>query len=1599
MDKNEVSVVDPVEQIRSFEAVFETKYITAILDAQRSDHHRIVIDFTDIAKQDIDLANMLLEQPEEAIKTAELAVERFINPELRGKFKVRFKNLPKSQELMIRNVRSSHIGRLFYFNGVVRQKSDVRPQVTTARFECPSCGNIISLLQLDNKFREPSRCNCGRKGHFFLIGKELIDAQGIVLEESTEELEGGEQPKRMNVFLRDDLVSPITEKHTNPGSKILVVGSVKEIPVAAKDGGKLTRYDLLIEANHVEAVQEDFMDMKIKDQEVEKILEIGKDPKGYQRLIKSLAPSIYGYEKIKEALLLQLAGGVRKKRSDGSVARGDMHVLLIGDPGCLCGDSQVAVAWNGMNKLRNLGQEHGEKINVAVSKIRKNAKDSHWDFATRFQHYRSQPVLLVKTETGKELICTFNQPFLTKEGWKRADDLLLNEKIRVMPQIPNRVKKLADTNFEMIGGRKEVEIPSKYTPELAALCGYLIGDGYIETDYRTSFYINEEETDLIDKLSLLVQQVFSISTSLIRREGGGEKTISENGLIREFISSQQIYQLVIYSKQISHNLSILKSKRVPQAIFQSPKEVIAPFISWLFEADGCTFGYGRGRTSIQLKSRTEGLLKDVQQLLLYFGIQSRIIEDNLSIRRSFDMELFAKHIGFQSIKKTEKLQKTLEMIAIKSDQQKRGSYQRWEKVVEVLPAGIRDVYDIEVPKSERFIANGIVVHNSGKSQLLKRISQIAPKGRYVAGKGSSAAGLCVAPQSFIFTNPGGLEKIENVVESRLEGCQEYRENIWRKEGIKDIKIQSMSNDLKLHAKHPSAIWKLKAPQEVNEITLRSGKKIELTQNTQLLTIKNGRVEWKKSIEYKEGEYIATPRWTIGGNVDKLPTVSLISSNPVVHNIKPFVKEVVYLLQKKYGTIRDAAKALNLKENSLYHNWINEDARGNIKLTTLTKLCKDVKVDYAPHVNKVSLYNGKIQSIPLFISKDTLYLAGIIAGDGDMRKSNSTVSIRLSNNEDTLHNEFKRIIEKEFSLHWDSRQISDENCFATRTHSKLLSEILLALGIPFSPKSNKIIISDKLLHFSNEYLSNYIAGLYDTDGSLMDRKGTGGDCIEFTTCSEMLARQLQLVFLRFGIHARLRQRAPSGGVYKHKIIQGKLVRWVLSIWGFDDIQKFNQNIPIRHPKKKEILNSIIKKNSKASTNVDLIPQVSNSIYSILRDLGIPTKEYNLMKKRLSRKKGLRILKEVRLCELDDIEKIIKSDIYWDKIATIRHKKPNYEYVYDLTVEDSHNFVVDGILVHNTASVVKDEFLGGWALEAGAMVLANHGFLMIDEMDKMSKEDTSALHEGLEQQQISIAKANIQATLRCETTVLAAANPKFGRFDPHEILAKQIDMPPALINRFDLIFPIKDLPDQTKDERLASHVLNLHQNPDYSDQDIDTDVLKKFISYVRQKFQPVLTTEAIEEIKKFYVQLRNQGQSEEGGIRSVPISARQLEALVRLAEASAKVHLRNTVTVEDAKRGIDLLYYCLTQVGLDPETGKIDIDRIATGIGATQRSTIHQVREIINDLEAKIGKTIPIDDIINEARERGMSESVVDEAIERLKRTGDLFEPKQGWISKL
>ena len=314
---------------------------------------------------------------------------------------------------------------------------------------------------------------------------------------------------------------------------------------------------------------------------------------------------------------------------------------------------------------------------------------------------------------------------------------------------------------------------------------------------------------------------------------------------------------------------------------------------------------------------------------------------------------------------------------------------------------------------------------------------------------------------------------------------------------------------------------------------------------------------------------------------------------------------------------------------------------------------------------------------------------------------------------------------------------------------------------------------------------------------------------------------------------------------------------------------------------------------------------------------------------------------------------------------------------------------------TATVVKDEeFGGGWMLEAGAMILANKGILCIDEFDKMSKDDQIAMHEGLEQQQISIAKASIVATLPAQVSVLAGSNPKFFRFDPFKSIAEQVDIPDTLLSRFDLKFALKDVPDKEKDEKLASYILETRLKPSLVEPLIAPGFLRKYIAYARKNSKPEMTREAAERLKNFYLDMRSLYSGEE----TVAITLRQNEGLMRLAEAAAKIRLSEKVEMKDADRAVNIMRFSIQQLGYDYETGKIDIDR-TEGVSASQRSKIHIILDIIDELEKKIGKPVPKEEIIAAAEDQGLKAETTEDLLRRLKSEGSIFEPKLNYVESI
>ena len=398
-------------------------------------------------------------------------------------------------------------------------------------------------------------------------------------------------------------------------------------------------------------------------------------------------------------------------------------------------------------------------------------------------------------------------------------------------------------------------------------------------------------------------------------------------------------------------------------------------------------------------------------------------------------------------------------------------------------------------------------------------------------------------------------------------------------------------------------------------------------------------------------------------------------------------------------------------------------------------------------------------------------------------------------------------------------------------------------------------------------------------------------------------------------------------------------------------------------------------------------------------------------------------------INEEKSLLNSDVCWEKVVTKRKVKPKTGWVYDLTVAGTHNFVANSIIVHNTrflqyvkdiapkgiyvsgksvtgvgltAAAEKDDLGdGGWTLKAGALVIASGGIASVDEFDKIDENERAAMHEVMESQTVSVAKAGIVAQFKAKTGILAAANPKFGRFDQNKLPGVQFDIPPTILSRFDLIFPILDVMDAEKDTALANYLLGVHQSSTKPGNTqaaapgetgaIDKFLLRKYIAYARQHVKPSLSNEAMEKIKTFYVELRRRGKAE----GAVPITPRQIEGLVRLSEASAKIRLSDTVEAADAERAIRLTTYVLDKVSRDRETGQIDADILMTGRPKSQVDKINAILTIAQRMQAQLG-VIEITRLMAQAADQNIDEITSRRIIDDLIYKGELYKVKPGVV---
>lgn len=322
---------------------------------------------------------------------------------------------------------------------------------------------------------------------------------------------------------------------------------------------------------------------------------------------------------------------------------------------------------------------------------------------------------------------------------------------------------------------------------------------------------------------------------------------------------------------------------------------------------------------------------------------------------------------------------------------------------------------------------------------------------------------------------------------------------------------------------------------------------------------------------------------------------------------------------------------------------------------------------------------------------------------------------------------------------------------------------------------------------------------------------------------------------------------------------------------------------------------------------------------------------------------------------------------------------------------------------TAGIVSDDFGGErYSLKAGALVTANEGIACIDELDKVDEETRSSLHTALEQQVVEVNKI-MEASMPARTSLLAAGNPEYGRFDQYEPIADQITLGPALLSRFDLMYMLQDEVEQEHDEEISDHIIETKQEATKSthhgeqsesgliDPDIDVDVLRAYIAYARQRVFPTIEDPTVKKkLRDNFTTLRSMGS----GDAPIPVTFRKLEAVLRLAEASARVRLSSEIETEDVERAQRLVGKSLQDVGMDPETGEMDADIIETGAPKSQRERKKRMFSIIEDLarEHEDEPGAPEEAILEVAEENDIPRNSAEHDIKELSKKGDIYQPQ-------
>ncbi|WP_338730084.1 LAGLIDADG family homing endonuclease [Haladaptatus sp. DJG-WS-42] len=920
-------------------------------------------------------------------------------------------------------------------------------------------------------------------------------------------------------------------------------------------------------------------------------------------------------------------------------------------------------------------------------------------------------------------------------------------------------------------------------------------------------------------------------------------------------------------------------------------------------------------------------------------------------------------------------------------------------------------------------------------QLFSGVTKHLPDGSRIRGDlhmlliGDPGTGKCVKGDTKVTLADGSEVAIRELVESNLTNPKPIDDGVYQEV---DFPVPSVDIDGTLTQKRATKVWKREAPDRMYRIQTASGSEIEVTPSHPLFVQSDGRFSARKAEMLSEGQFIATPRHIPTTWDDRLSVEYRRSrANNAVRLSLP--ETWTPSLARLIGYI--------IAEGHVYRN---DENSGSV---TITNNDREILDDIADGFERLGLTWSEREGRPDKQAQEVVCSASeFVSFLEDLepailkRSAEQRVPQALFSTSPEVKAAFlKAYIEAEGHVSATQREITVSSM--SRELLEGVKSLLASIGIRAHLKSRHN--GSYRLRVGGSDFSEYV----ELVGFVTERKTVASqaftDVPENTNVDVIPDIGDKLQEIRNALALSQFDCGVPRSTYQHYERGDRnpgrdTLRLVIAAFEtrLNELQTLSETV---QPEWETVKNARQDVNISQQAIADHVgvSQRTVSLHErneVVSDGGYVTEARDVIEERI--KSGLAVADDIAA-----LKDLVNGDIRWDRIESIEPVEPEYDWVYDLEIEETHNYLTNNIVSHNsamlqyirniaprsvytsgkgsssaglTAAAVRDDFGDGqqWTLEAGALVLADKGIAAVDELDKMRPEDRSAMHEALEQQSISVSKAGINATLKSRCSLLGAANPKYGRFDPYEPIGEQIELEPALISRFDLIFTVTDKPDADKDTELAEHIIRtnyageLHthrthtNSSNFTEQQvndvteevapvIDAELLRKYIAFSKRTCYPTMSDEAKQAIRDFYVDLRAKGADEDA---PVPVTARKLEGLVRLAEASARVRLSDTVHEEDADRVIELVRSCLQDIGVDPETGQFDADVVETGRSKTQRDRVKNIKNLIAEIEQEYEDGAPIDVVLDRAEEIGMDHSKAEHEIEKLKQKGEVYEPR-------